>query len=734
MNDTFRLLRPYLRGLPIIVLVMIISMLAAKKYLSYVTPMYESTVKIKLADIHEGVPNSNLFKDLDVFSTSNKIAAEIELLKSQVLVNKVLDELHFYTQIKRVGKMRSVELYHNSPILISELHIDEKMRDKVFNLVVLNKEEFQLSLPGHKDFISGHFNDSLHVEDCDLVISLNDSLIATNPSLQIADHYSFEFLSQQKMLGIAGKALDITSIDKDVAILRISYKDANPEKAAAFTNKLAEEYINDYIETKYKAANITVNFLDDQIESTIQKLTNAEDQIQSYRDVESITNITQETETELRKISQLKIQQTNLKMSLEAIQELDAYIQKGKGQFLELAPNFEAFTDLLSTEIVKNIKTLQAEKKDLLLTFTPNDERVKVVDAKINDYTSYLVESIKNTRKNLEVKYNNLNDDIITAEAFFIGVPEKEKLLHILNREFNIYESSYNFLNEKKIEAEIAQAAKVAFHRIIASAQPSKEPVSPNRAIITIVATMLGMFGALFLIFLVHAIKGKVNDTATIESSCGIPVMILTPKLKTNQAITKHFLKEANLLDVKGFLVQENVVCLTSYRKIEGAYFNALHLAHAMALQGRKTILIDAEGQLKLKYNSNLDPIQVSENLSAVTLKNIGYDRMTQQVLQELIHGFASTVDIVILLNESIENDSVSTAFMSLAQLNLVVMDSRLTPKKRIVETELMAAEFKLPEVNFLLNRSQYNPSVIKEAIQLAKTIYTKVYSKLKKK
>jgi hypothetical protein len=245
---------------------------------------------------------------------------------------------------------------------------------------------------------------------------------------------------------------------------------------------------------------------------------------------------------------------------------------------------------------------------------------------------------------------------------------------------------------------------------------------------------MLGMFGAIFLIFLVHAIKGKVNDTSTIETSCGVPVMILTPKLKTSQAITKHFLKEANLLDVKGFLVKENVVCLTSFRKIEGAYFNALQLAMAMALQGRKTILIDAESQLKLKYNSGLDPIQVSENLNAVSLKNAGYDRMTQQALQDLIHGFASTVDIVVLLNESIDNDSVSTAFMSLAQLNLVVMDSRLTPKKRIVETELMADEFKLPQVNFLLNRSQYNPSVIKEVIQLTKKIYNKVYSKFKRK
>ena len=86
MNENIRLLKPLFRGLPIIVIVMIISVLAAKKYLNYVTPMYESTAMLKLADVHEGVPGANLFKDLDVFASANKISTEIEVLKSSILL------------------------------------------------------------------------------------------------------------------------------------------------------------------------------------------------------------------------------------------------------------------------------------------------------------------------------------------------------------------------------------------------------------------------------------------------------------------------------------------------------------------------------------------------------------------------------------------------------------------------------------------------------------------------
>jgi hypothetical protein len=47
-------------------------------------------------------------------------------------------------------------------------------------------------------------------------------------------------------------------------------------------------------------------------------------------------------------------------------------------------------------------------------------------------------------------KYNDIDHDIQVAEQSFVGLPEKEKLLNIMNREFNLYEKNYNFLNEKK--------------------------------------------------------------------------------------------------------------------------------------------------------------------------------------------------------------------------------------------------------------------------------------------
>jgi hypothetical protein len=79
--------------------------------------MFESTAKLKLADTQEGVPSANLFKDFDVFASANKISTEIEVLKSTSLLDKTLKN-YLSTEIYRKGKMRSVELFNDSPVFI----------------------------------------------------------------------------------------------------------------------------------------------------------------------------------------------------------------------------------------------------------------------------------------------------------------------------------------------------------------------------------------------------------------------------------------------------------------------------------------------------------------------------------------------------------------------------------------------------------------------------------------
>jgi uncharacterized protein involved in exopolysaccharide biosynthesis len=701
-NENVRFLKPLLRGFPIVVLAMIIAVLAAKKYLSYVTPMYESTAKLKLADTQEGVPSANLFKDFDVFATPNKISTEIEVLKSTSLIEKTLEKLPFSTEIYRKGKVRSVELFNDSPIKVEGFLTDEKNYDKKFSIHVTSTQNFTITASDSTKEIKGTFGTPTDIKGGKILVTKNDSLLQAKPAAKIIDHYEVEFLSREKLLDKINKNLDIVSVDKDVPVIRINYKSNVPEKASLLVNTLAETYIEDYIENKYRAANTTVDFLKGEIGQANNKLSDAENRIENYRDKKNIINIPQETETDLRKISQLKIQKSNLKMNLDAIKNLNSYISEGKDNYLELAPNFEAFNDLLSTEMIKNMKLLQAEKKELLLTYTPEHEKVKVIDAKIKDLTDYQTESIRNTQRNLQIKYNDIDRDIQIAEQAFIGLPEKEKLLNIMNREFNLYEKNYNFLNEKRIDAEIAKAAKISFHKIITKGELPKQPVSPMRSIIIIVAAIMSMIGSIALIYAVHFAKAKVNDVYTIEKNSTIPVAFTTPFIKNRENIMHHFLENVLEMELKEIIKDKNLICITSYDKSKQHLFHSKNIIKALQAQSRKVLVIDVAGNLE--NIENIDYIDFSEE------KNL---RLTSTDIENLIRERMTGNEICIINNQSIKQGKLPLLFLKMADQNLFVLDSRRTAEKTIMNVELLKDEYKLTNLWFVLNKEGYNPSLM---------------------
>lgn len=731
MEENFRILKPFFRGLPIVALVMVISVMAAKKYLGYVTPMYESTAKIKLADIGEGIPNSNLFKNLDVFASANKITAEIEVLKSSDLIGKTLNKLDFNTEIYRVGAVQSVELYNNSPLTILLTKPAASLYDNRFKLTVVTASAFEIKNEKGDVLAKGTLNYPVAFLGGFITIFKNEKVISEKKNIQLIGNYEFEFLSPNKLLDKINKNIDIVSVDKDVPVIRINLKSNVPDKACVFVNKLAEMYIYDYIESKYQAANTTVKFLSQQIKEAGSKLAESENQIETYRDANKIVNIRQETETDLRQISQMKIQLSNLKMNLEAIDELNRYISAGKGNFLSLAPNFEAFTDLLSTEMVKNIKRLQAEKRDLLLTYTPADARVQVIDAKLEDLTSYLVESIKNTRANLQIKYDQMSNDIREAEAVFVTVPEKEKNMNSLNRDFNLLQSNYNFLNEKRIEAEIAQAAKISFHRVISPATVAKKPISPNRSIIVILGALLGLLGSVAAIYTIHFMKAKVNDVYSIEQNSSIPVAISTPFVKND--VKKQFDKNVLQLMLKNILVKKAVLTITSRAAGEGKGFNLAHLCRSLAGQHQTVLLVDAQGDFETIKTSPTATAGIFntrfENVAYITLRAAEYDHYSSEKLKDLLNELKQQADFTLINNEFLCEDGRALLYMSLAEHNLMVVDARKTPLKWISKLELVKSEFNIPNLSFLLNKRGYNPSVIHEV----KVGAVKLINRLKK-
>jgi uncharacterized protein involved in exopolysaccharide biosynthesis len=670
-----RLLRPLLRGLPIILLCVGLSLGAAWQYLRYATPMYESTAKIKLADPNEGAMNTTLIKNSDAFSVDNRASAEVELMRSPLLLGRALDRLNFDVSCYRVGKVRTSEMYAASPFLAKVTLHNPKWTDKNFDLVIDDAGAVTLTAPSG-EVATGKVGDSLHVAGADVRIAANVEQLKKRPDVPLADHYRLVRHDRGQLIEAIGRQLDVSSTDHDVPVLRISYQSPVPQKAADLVNALTKEYLDDYLATKYKVVNATSASIAEQLKSVRKTLAHSEDSVEGYRDRKNIVNIRQETETDLHKIAELKIQRANIQMSLASVNNLYRYMTSGKNKALTLAPNFEAFNDMLSTDIVKRIKELQAEKHDLLLRFTPEDSHVKTIDLKLADLNSYLLESIRNTRNTLTIRYRDLDRSIRQSQGVFRGLPTREKDLAILERDFQLNEKLYTFLREKETEAEIAKATPITYHRIIAAGLVPIEPTSPNRPMVLLISGFLGLVLGTILAYLVAGVRATPGDAYGVQKETSTPLAANIPHLGDELGGQLAFFKQlATRLALKGLLRPGTKLVINAFTDGEGQAFFFDRLRQVLAAQGlklRALVLTD-------EHSPNPD---------------------------------ALPDELLLVQNLPLTLDSYALAVMTGAQANLVVIDGRATPTARLAELDLLIADYQLPNVQLCLNRAGYAPSL----------------------
>ena len=337
---------------------------------------------------------------------------------------------------------------------------------------------------------------------------------------------------------------------------------------------------------------------------------------------------------------------------------------------------------------------------------------MKVIDDKIEDITSYLAESIRNTRKNLQSKYDNLIYDIDDAEKVFLPVPEEERMMNILQREFEIYQESYNFLNQKRIEAEIARAAKSAFHRIITPASISKVPVSPNYIIIKAISVLLGMLCALFIIFVVHRLRARINQISTIEANSIVPIAAAIPKLKTDQEKENFFVRMLTQWQVKDLLQKNNISCYTGFHKDHGLSFATRNIIHVLTNQGKNILVVQFKNGTATE--SFYDLHEDDSNQCRMILWSESLKLYSTETIQNVIREKSKSYDHTIIIN-SLFGDNFTLAFMAIAHVNYVCVDTRITAAKRLSEIDLIATEYKLPRMHYIVNRVAYQPSIWKQ-------------------
>ena len=701
-TQTINVLRPFYRGLPIILAFTAVSVIATKAYLRYATPRYESVSYIKLADDANGAGHSSAIHSLDIFANNSVIGAEVEMLKSKVVIYRAMQNLDLGITVTRVGKLHNTELYNESPFRITAKVTDPKGFDSTYKMIVKADSLVEIVSPGDLTY-HGKLNQVLATPFMELLIEKNDSLLRAKPFVPVNDHYELMVNAPTTLSNYIRDEIDVMNTDKDVPVLRVAFRSKVPQKSADIVNEISAAYIEDFIDEKSRAAEKTVSFLDKELENFGVKLDSSEKRVEDYKHDNGVVDIKQETETNIRSLSDLRVKLAGVQMDMVAIDSLARYIKNGMADFNNLAPNFQTFNDLLSTEIIKKVKELQEAKKDLLLKYTPANEQVKNIDIKLNDLYAYMGQSIQNTRTNLQLKYIDLQKTVQAAEADMKKYPEKDRNMTLLGRNFDLNDQTYRFLREKRTDAEIARASDIAFHRIITRGEVAVKPVSPIPMLLFALSAFLGFIFATIAVYLIHYFRGKVEHVVNIEKNSDIPVQGSIPFLRNEREAKFAFQKLAIDLHVKKNLEKGAFIAITSFDKNEGKRTVTIGLAKAIVSLGKTCVIIDADDGLS-GYPASFP--------GTMPASHWGEQWLQPKVFEEILKELRAKYDVVLCKTGDLSRNSSSLLMLAPATLSLFIVDSRYTPMKRLADINLLQLESGLTNLRFLLNRESYSPGL----------------------
>lgn len=694
-----RLLVKLVHGLPIILGCMVLALGMAKLFIHKSEPIYDSAAKMRLDDQEFGISNNQLYNDFDMFSTDNRVMTEVEVVKSPAIMGRVIDSLNLLTEYREIGKYQRISLYGKNPFVVNCIDNRKLIEDVYFQVKVSKNGEVEFTNPESGKKWTGQMGSALKVDGALLHIFQNNELY---PDQSVpAKLYEVVFHNRDKLIKDYGGKLTASASDKEVEIIRVSFKHNSAKLTADISNEICKQYIIDFINQKAQAARKTIRFIDSQIEVAEYKLDNIERKLENYKKNNRVINTRQETETKLRKVSNLNVQLINMEMQEKSLNELSEYIERG-AYFDEHAPPI-GFGDLLFTELMKKLEIYRDQRIDLLDIYTPESEKVLAIEQKMTEVVGYLREAMNSTRRQLSEQKIKLEESIKEEEKFFDPLPTREKELAILQREFDIQERTYKFLTEKRIEASLSEAVNVAFHRVIQHAVVPKRPTSPNVTLITFMSGMLGLLIGFGIVFGISLLFKRVQDSDDIERNSLIPV---GGTLYEDARQTASFNQLAASLDStsKG---NAAVYTITSNGDKEGKTAVAEGLARAFGTCGYTTCLIRYDGK--------------PGNLTIPGVKSI---RLATEMIapgkaEDWLKTYTDTFERVVVDLRKFNDAPEAIGLMKQASTSIFVASASKTAPGTLEEADKITETYKLENVRWVL----YQPANFKYAKSLMRGI-----------
>lgn len=583
--------------------------------------IYQVKASILLSEKgRESYASDKFMKEIGLFVPQTGVDDEIGILSSYNIVKKTVAKLDFGISYYYKHNLSTQQTYHYSPfkVVVDSTHL--QVTGVKFLVNILDNQNYELFAEAEKASVSdlnldqtvhklkpytikakGKFGEPYTDQNLSITLIRDSTFSVLGPG-----EYYFRI---NRLGGIADSyknSLAVAATSKESRLLELTSEGSVVAMQNLFLNTLLEVYIQEDLKKQTELGQKTLDLIDNQLLDITDSLKEAEYSLKAFRANSNIVNIGTTSGDLNHQLTELERQKSQLSIRAQYYDYVQNEIEEGNGISDMIAPSTMGVEDALLSNLLVQLANLKQERSSKRVSVREGNPQLKFIDEKIKDTYSAILKNVKSGISANSIALNDVNQRINVIKSKVASLPESERKLTNIERQFGQSDNMYKYLLQKRAEAAIALATNTVNKYIVdESKQVGTAPIAPKKGMIYILALIASLAIPAVVIIVIDFFNEKISGDQDIEASTNISILGYIAKYeKHNSYIIEKdsrnsFAESFRSLRIKMLYMVEGgdkkVLGLTSSSSGEGKTFCATNLAATLAHAGKKTLLIDTD-------------------------------------------------------------------------------------------------------------------------------------------
>jgi capsular exopolysaccharide synthesis family protein len=715
----------------LVVLSVLVFITAAYLVNRYTTRIYPVNASIIIKGDNERVGAEFLYNSPMLASFKN-YDNELFLIKSYPLLQKVIEDLNFTTSFYKEGNIKTSEIYEHVPLEVRSSSGLPYGRTYIIRLI--NSHQFKIREETSTEFDQHVYslNDSVKIGDRSLYFKLKpqngisryineDLLLVFNDPLQLARAYASE--------------LKVYWADEGASVVNLEISGTSPEKEVDFLNGLIRNYQKFDLEKKSSAATLSLEFIDEQLEIIQDSLQFFERQLERFKNQNTSSDIGAENARLYQKLEEMDRQHAELSIRENYFVYLEKYVKNDAGLDQVVLPNTVGVSDVVLSNLIDEMVKLQINLK----MFTNREHNPLVMEARerLSGLRHGILEALNNVKQTDKIKADFIRRQIRLQERQLSHLPTIERELITIKRNYDLSETLYLFLMQKRAEAGINKASTIPDISVVNPPQQVGGPVAPKASRNLIIGLFLGLVVPLMSFFIVEYFNNKIQSKEDIEKITRIPFIgvvghknvshNLVAYENPKSSITEAFRALRSNLTFFTHGKERKVFMVTSSLSGEGKTFTTINLASILAMSGKKTLIIGADMRRPrifddfslhndfglstyLSSNATLDQVIQQTTIDNLYLISGGpippnpSELLLRPLMEEMIQQLLERFDFIVIDTPPVGLVTDAFVLSKLTDHTIFVVRQNYTPKELLQSINDFYESGRIKHISILLN------------------------------